>query len=696
MRRLKRGSTLAAALLCVAAFAANADEGMWTFDNFPSRLVEQQYGVEITEDWLERVRLGTVRLAGCTASFVSPEGLILTNHHCIASCLAQHSSREESLIETGFLASARRDELRCGTQVADVLVEMQDITERVQAATRGMEDVAANEERKRLLTVLEQQCEEASRSGDSDPRKCEAVTLYDGGQYFLYHYRRYDDVRLVFAPEAAIAAFGGDPDNFQFPRWCLDFSFLRAYENDRPASTPDHLDIEFSGPSPGDVVFVSGHPGSTDRLLTVAQLQTLRETELPPTLLRSAELRGRYIQFSKSGDEAERIVRDPLNGLENGIKVRRKLLDALLNDDLMTAKRAEEESLRRRVAADEQLGERMGGTDPWAVIESAQQVARAIDVPYTYLEEAAGFNSRLFRYARVLVRAAAERPKPNTDRLPEYADAALPRLVQQLEASVPVYPELEEITLSFSLERMREFLGPDHPLVRELLAAESPETLAKSLVAGSQLADPEVRVALWEGGQSAIEASDDPMIELARNVDDEARAVRKRYEDEVEAPVDVASEAIALARFEIFGTEAYPDATFTLRLNYGTVQGWVENGVPVEPVTRLERLFERATGRAPFAIPASWQEAKPRLDLSTPFNVSTNSDIVGGNSGSPLIDVDGNIVGLMFDGNIHSISGAYWFDEEMNRAVAVSTAIMREALTKVYAADALWTELTNE
>ena len=683
---------LVGAVVGLSAQTALSDEGMWTTDNFPAATVQAEYGVDVTPAWLERVRLGTIRLSNCTASFVSPEGLILTNHHCVASCLAEHSSREASLIETGFLASRRDDELRCGTQVADTLVETEDVTNRVQQALLGLDDRAANDKRKQTLTQLEQACEEEARRA-GQPRKCESVTLYEGGQYFLYKYKRYDDVRLVFAPEAGIAAFGGDPDNFQFPRWCLDMGVLRAYENGRPAVTPNHLDIDFDGPAAGDLVFVSGHPGSTDRLLTVAQLLTIRKVDLPPALLRASELRGRYIEFSKSSSAAERIVRDPLNGLENNIKVRRKLLDALLDESSIETKANEEASLRARIAANAQLASEIG--TPWATIEDAEQVERDISVPYTYLEGAAGFNSRLFRYARTLVRAAAERAKPNTERLREYTDAALDRLEQQLRAETPVYPELENLTLSFSLERMREWLGPDHPIVRRLLATQSPDSLAKALIEGSTLADPAVRLRLWTGGREAIDASDDPMIRLAAAIDPDARALRKRYEDEVEAPIDLASEAIARARFAILGTGIYPDATFTLRINFGTVQGWLENGTPVEPFTRLARLFERATGSEPFKIPESWLAVKDSLDMNTPFNLSTNNDIVGGNSGSPLINADGDIVGLMFDGNIHSISGRYWFDPRQNRAVAVDTAIIKEALTKVYGADSLYRELTG-
>ena len=524
------------------------------------------------------------------------------------------------------------------------------------------------------------------------PLKCESVDLYQGGQYWLYKYHRYDDVRLVFAPERDIAAFGGDPDNFQFPRWCLDMSLLRAYGPDgKPAATPNFLAIRPEGPNAGEVVFVSGHPGTTDRLLTVAQLESLRDVDLPRWLLRASELRGRYIQFGKTGAEAARIVEDPLNSLENSIKVRRKQLDALLDERLLQAKREEEAQLRAKVAADPQLAAATG--DPWADITRAQQHEHELYLPYTFLEQGAGFNSRLFQYARPLVRAAAERAKNNTDRLRDYTDAALPRLQQRLLAPVPVYPQLEKLTLSFGLERMREWLGPDAPIVRQLLVKDSPDSLAARLVDGSRLADPQVRRQLWEGGAAAIAASQDPMIELARAIDAESRAVRKRYEDEVEAPDDAGSEKIARARFRIYGTSQPPDATFTLRLNFGTVKGWHEDDRDIEPFTHLARLFERATGQEPFKVPDSWMAARSGLDMNTRFDLSTDNDIVGGNSGSPTIDRAGHIVGLMFDGNIHSIAGSYWYDARLNRAVAVDPAIMLEGLRKVYRADALLAEL---
>jgi V8-like Glu-specific endopeptidase len=676
-----------AALMVFLCSPARADEGMWTFHGFPFEKANATLKTNIDQAWLDRVRSATVRLANCTATFVSDEGLILTNHHCIESCLAEQSSKEKSYVEDGFLAKTRDDEKRCQTQVADVLIGMEEISAKVSAAIAGKDETTANEVRKSTLTQLEGECEKQAA------QKCQTVALYEGGQYWLYKYKRYTDVRIVFAPESSIAAFGGDPDNFQFPRWCLDMGLLRAYEDGKPAKPSNFLTFNFAGPAAGEAVFVPGHPGATDRGLTLAQLKQQRSLELPQWLLRYSEIRGRYLQFSSQSPQNERITADQLNSIENAIKVRRKMVDALNEDSLLARKAADEESLRKLIARDARLKKSTG--NPWGDIEAALAVERGLFEPYLYLESGAGFQGRLATFARTLVRGAAERDKPNEQRFREYTDTVLPRVEQQLGARVPVYNEHEEIRLGASLERMREWLGPDHPVVRKLLSKESPAALARRLVAETRLADPAVRLELWKGGSAAIAASTDPMIVLARSVDAEARAVRKAYEDGVEAPVRSATERIAKARFAALGTSVYPDATFTLRLNYGTVQGWNEKGTPIEPFTRLSRAFERATGSDPFLIPDSWQKVKDQLDMNTPFNLSTNNDIVGGNSGSALINGKAEIVGLIFDGNIHSISGAYWFDTAKNRAIAVHPAIMREAMTKVYGADALMAELTK-
>jgi V8-like Glu-specific endopeptidase len=676
-----------AASLVFVCSAARADEGMWTFHGFPFDAANAALKTQLDQAWLDRVRSATVRLANCTGAFVSDEGLILTNQHCVRACLADNSTPEKSHVEDGWLARSRAEEMRCQTQVADVLTGMEDVTPRIFQATEGKSGAERNDARKAALTQAEQECEAASKL------KCQSVSLYEGGQYWLYKYQRYTDLRLVFAPESGIASFGGDPDNFQFPRWGLDVSVLRAYQDGRPVHPTNYLKISFAGPAAGEAVFVAGHPGRTNRELTLAQLKQQRNLDWPQYLLRFSELRGRLIQFSQASAENARITADELHRVENSLKVRRKMLDTLHDDNLLARKAVEQQSLQARVAKDEKLRPAIG--NPWKEIDVALANERAIYEPYLYLEQLAGFQGRLAGYARTLVRGTAEREKPNTARFREYTDAALPRVEQQLMAKLPVYPELEMLRLSWGLERMREWLGPDHPVVRKLLASESPAQLARRLVTTSRLADPAVRQELWTGGSAAVAASNDPVIALWRSVDEDARAVRKQYEQEVEGPLRDATERIAKARFAVLGTGVYPDATFTLRLNWGTVQGWNERGTPVEPFTRLGRAFERATGAPPFRIPDSWMRAKDQLDMGTPFDLSTNNDIVGGNSGSPLINARGELVGVMFDGNIHSISGAYWFDASKNRGIAVHPAIIREALQKVYGADALLQELSR-
>lgn len=671
--------------LVLVATPAAADEGMWPFEHFPAGILAQRRGIALSPDWLDRVRLATVRLANCSGAFVSRQGLILTNHHCAEACLSEISTQEQNFDDSGFIAPSHRAERRCETQLADVLIGTEDVTAAVARAAQGLEAAAANDARKQAMTVLEQECESRSRASRDGALRCQGVKFYQGAQYFLYKYQRYDDVRVVFAPERDIADFGGDPDNFQFPRWSLDFALLRAYHNGRPARTPHFLRVDFTGPKEHAVVFVAGHPGSTARLMTQAQLQFDRSVSLPNWLLRAAELRGGFIQFGAANADDDRIVQTPLHSLENTIKVRRNLLATLNDESFVQHKAAAEADLRQRAG--------FGDDDPWAAIAAAVDRERDLYVPYTYLENAAGFNSGLFRYARVLVRASEERSKPNFARLREYVDAALPRLTQQLFVTLPVYPELETLTLSFSLRRLREWLGPDDAIVRRLLAKDSPHSYAARLVTETKLIDPQVRKRLWIGGKAAIDASDDPMIELARSIDPAARAIRKRYEDEVEAPVAAAAERIAAARLAIDATTAYPDATFTLRLSFGRVEGWVENGRAIPAFTYLDRAFDRATGVTPFKIPVSWLNARPRLNLRTPFCLTTDNDIVGGNSGSPLIDAAGHLIGLMFDGNTHSIAGDYWFDATRNRAIALHPAIIREALEKVYGATALLVEL---
>ena len=684
---------LIAAITAIVSLSASADEGMWTFDNPPRAAIAEKFGVTLDAAWFDRVRLATVRLeGGCTGSFISGDGLVLTNHHCGEDCIAQNSTPVSDLVNNGFLAGTRERELRCQEEAISVLIGTEDVTARVAAATAGLAADAVVEARRSELTKLEQACEEASARSKGGALKCERVSLYQGGQYWLYKYKRYEDVRLVFAPERDIAAFGGDPDNFQFPRWSLDMSILRVYEDGKPAKTPNRLHFDWDGADPGDPVFVSGHPGNSDRLLTVAQLETQRTAFMPFWLMRYSELRGRMLQYSKTGEEPRRTTEHYLNLIENSIKVRRKQFDALLDPVLFEAAGKNEQALRDAVAANPALASSAGA---WQDIEAAQHTWRDMLVPYTFIEGAAAFNGTLYPYARDLVRAAEERGKGNESRLPEYTEARLPAVVQNLRAAAPIYPDFEVLRLSFGLERMREWLGPDDPLVRRIFGNDSPDTLADRLVRKSALADPAARIALYEGGQAAIDASQDPMIRLAAMVDPVARELRKRFEEQVEGPVQRGQEAIAKARFAVYGTSIYPDATFTLRLSSGAMMGWNEKGQEVRPWTELGRAFERATGTEPFKIPDRWLAAKDRLDMTTPVNFTTDNDILGGNSGSPMINAAGEIVGLAFDGNIHSISGSYWFDERMNRSIGVHPAYIRVALEKVYDAKALLEEIDS-
>lgn len=679
-------------ILLAGTSMAVADEGMWTFQSFPRAAVREKYGVDLGSDWLERIQRSVTRHeSGCTGSFVSPLGLVLTNHHCVKSCLADLSSSDRDYVRDGFAARTREAEVKCPGEILSVLVATEEITQRVAAATAGLPDAQANQARKRELSRLEAECTaESKRARSTDPLACEAVSLYQGAQYFLYKYRRYDDVRMVFAPHDAIAAFGGDPDNFNFPRWALDFSLLRVYVNGKPAHTPDHVRWRVEGPQAGEPIFVAGHPGATDRLLTTAQLKTYRDEVIPAFLVRTAELRGRLIQWSKTGDEPLRIAQEHLLTIENSLKVYRGLHRALLSDALMAHKSEREQALRARWRSMPELTEH---GDPWEQIERAQQRYRQIFGQYTYLEAGYGFDSVLFSHARRIVRGAVERAKPNTERLREYADSNLQRITASLFSDAPIYPQFEQLKLSFSLDKMRENLGPDAPIVRRLLTTDSPDSLAEKLVQGTQLRDPKVRRALWEAGTAAVNASTDPMIVLAREIDSQARALRKIYEDEVQAPTRAAQERIAKVRFAASGTDTYPDATFTLRMTYGAVESWRENGVEIPNFTRLERLYERATASPPFALPQIWLDARDRLDPNTRFNYVASADIIGGNSGSPVIDHDGRLVGLAFDGNIHSLSGRYWYDAELNRMIAVHPQIMMAALCDVYDMKALAAEI---
>ncbi len=671
--------------LCLA-LPARAEEGMWTYDGFPSEAVKRAYGFAPTKEWLEAVRLSSVRLGGgCSASFVSPNGLVMTNHHCIRGCVEDLSSPQRDLLATGFSAAEAKQELRCPKVEAHQLVEMTDITARMNAATKGLSGPAFNTALKAEMAKVEAACATGPQV------RCDVVTLFHGGQYHLYKYRRFQDVRLAFAPEFPMASFGGDPDNFHFPRYGYDVAFLRVWEDDQPASSPHFLPWAQEGAKEGELVFVSGHPGGTERKSTVAELEFQRDVALPYLLLQLAELRGKLREFSQGSPELLRVTRARLRSVENALKALRGRHQALADPALLAQKRKDEAALRAKVLARPRLKASTAGA--WDEVSQALELYRPLLTEYRMKEVGDGFMSELYTLARHLVRAAEELPKPNAERLREYTEAQLPSLRQQLLRQAPISPELEVATLTFSLTRLRELLGADDPFVRVVLGAEAPEDLARALVKGTRLHDVEVRKALLEGGKAAVEASKDPMVVLARRVDAEARAVRKRYEDTVEAVLKRQGERIAQAHVAVYGTTGYPDATFTLRLSYGAVKGWEEAGRPVPPLTTVGGAWARHTGKEPFKLPDSWLGAQGKLPPETPLDMATTNDIIGGNSGSPVVNAQGHVVGLIFDGNLHSLGGRYAYVPRTNRAVAVHGVGILAALEHVYGARRLVEEL---
>ncbi|MES2885021.1 MAG: S46 family peptidase [Pseudomonadota bacterium] len=676
-------------LLPLSVFAA---EGMWTLDNLPTKAIQKSTGFAPDAAWVTKVMQSSARLGnGCSGSFVSKDGLVLTNHHCARGCIQELSSAKADYIADGFLAKARADELRCPALEINRLEEISDVTAKVEAATKGTTGEAFAKARKAEIASIESACTGEAKA----TKKCEVVTLYQGGRYHLYRYHRFDDVRLSFAPEQAIAFFGGDPDNFNFPRFNLDMALLRVYENGKPATVASYFPFKPEGAKEGEASFITGHPGNTERGLTVAQLETLRDLALPQRLMFSSEFRGYLTRYSAEGAEQARVAQDDLFGVENSLKARKGQLEALQDPTVFAYKKQQEDELRAAVAKNPKLKKDTGKA--WQDIAKAQGVLRNIYWEHRMLESGSGFYSKYFDSARLLLRGADERAKPNAERLQEFGEARLPQLEQHLFSTAPIYPEYEKATLAFSLTKLREYLSPDHPMVKAVLGKDSPETVAKRLIEGTKLGDLETRKALWNGGAKAVAASSDPFIELARKVDVAARALRKTYEDEVKAIETQSAAKIAAARFATKGTSVYPDATFTLRLSYGEVKGWEEKGKPVAPFTTIGGAFERETGADPFALPKSWFKARDKggLTLAQPFNFVSTNDIIGGNSGSPVINKNAEIIGLVFDGNIRSLGGAYWYDERSNRAVSVHAGAIVEALRKVYDAGFLADEIAG-
>ncbi|UUR07528.1 S46 family peptidase [Sphingomonas glaciei] len=677
--RLKSALFASASLAFMLPGTARADEGMWTFDAFPAARMKAAYGWAPDQAWLDKTRAAAVRLTGgCSASFVSDTGLILTNHHCVATCVEENSTADNNILVKGFTARSMTEEKKCAGQQAEVVTSIRDVTPTVKAAIGSATGADAVRARNAATAKLE-----SDSCTDKATTRCQVVSLYGGGQYKLYTYRKYSDVRLAWAPEAQAAQFGGDPDNFNFPRYSMDASFLRAYENGKPVATPAFLKWNPRAPQDGEATFVVGNPGSTSRLFTGDQLAFQRELALPIIVTTTSELRGRMIAAMAQSPERKREAAETLSGLENSLKVfigRQKAL----NDPAFTGKLAAAEASLKQVSAG-----KPGIGIPWGDIARSVEANRAIYVERLYALP----SGDLFNYALALVRVAAERGKPNGERLPGYTDSALPLLEKNLTDERPVTPWLDQLQMEFSLSKAREYLGADHPQSKLLLGRESPEALAARLVTGTKLADPAARKALLDGGAAAIAASTDPMIVYARSLDPNARALQKRYDAEVDAPLTAARARLADARFAVYGDSNYPDATFTLRISYGKVQGWNERGTPVPTRTVMGGTFDRATGAEPFDLPPAFAANQARINKNVTYDFVTTNDIIGGNSGSPVIDRAGTVIGAAFDGNIHSLGGNYGYDGTLNRTVVVSTAAVQEALEKIYPAPNLVAEL---
>jgi hypothetical protein len=667
----------------------HADEGMWTFDNLPMKQLKDKYNFTPTQQWLDHVRLSSVRLSdGGSGSFVSRHGLLLTNHHVARAQLQNNSSAQHDYLRDGFYAQTEADEMKTPNLEINILLSMENVTSQVLASMNpGMKDEEALKARKAVTAQIERE------SMQSSGLRSQVISLYQGGEYWLYRYKEYTDVRLVFAPEQQIAFFGGDPDNFTYPRYDLDLAIYRVYENGKPIDSSNYLRWNARGAADKELVFVSGNPGTTERLFTLAQLLHERDQTQPRIL----ELLKNRIQVLKDyaarGPEQARQDGSMIFGLENGQKSIRGSHEALRDPQIIAKKRQEEDEFRALVKSHPEWESKYGGA--WEAIAAAYQKA----LPRQDQLMFRGLDSQLYQYAQQIVRYVAEVKKPDGERLAGFHDAQLESLRYRLFAKTPIYPELDEARLAGSLTLDLSKLGPKDAYLSTALDGRSPAEAAKQLVGGSKLADPAFRKTLAEGGQQAVDGSTDPMIVLARKLDPLGREMIKWQEDNVTSVVTRAGEELGKARFLAFGKSTYPDATFTPRLSYGTVKGYPMNGTVAPPKTTLYGLYDRAAGfnfDGPWALPSRYTEGREKLNLSTPYDFVTTNDIVGGNSGSPVINREGEIVGLIFDGNIESLAGDYVYNEENNRSVAVHTAAMTETLRKLYGAGKLVDELEGK
>ena len=677
---------IAASLLMTTA--ARGDEGMWLLNNLPETQLKEKYGFTPTPEWIEKIQKGSVRFGnGGSASFVSAKGLVMTNHHVGSEAIQALSSAERDYMRDGFYAPTYADELKCPDVELNVLMEIRPVTDRIMAAvSKDMSPTQAAEARQRVMSEIEREAQ--AETG----WKPQVVGLYRGARYDLYLYKRYTDVRLVMAPEDKIGFFGGDIDNFGYPRYNLDVSFFRAYEDDRPADTPHYLRWSSRGVSEGDPVFISGHPGRTRRLYTVAHLEFLRDTWIPLILRCYHQREVALLQLAGRGEEEDRIAQEDLLYIQNGRKAYTGMLLGLQDARIMQQKRREEAALRRSWSGD-------GDTpDPWQRLAEAIEKTRGDYPVHFLLGNRRTSLCRLYDIAEKLVRAAQERAKPDDQRLPEYRETALASLELDLFSEAPIHDVLERVRLEDSIMRLALILGAEHPAAKIALGGVDAGTRAADLLKGTRLADVSVRRKLYDGGLEAIRKSDDPMIRFALQLDPIGRANRTAYEESFENVETEAYAQIADARFKLYGEQVYPDATFTLRLAIGTVKGIETANGKVPPFTTMGGTFAHAAAhghRPPFNLPERWINGREKLNLTTPYNFITTNDIIGGNSGSPMLNRDAEVIGIVFDGNIHSLVWDFQFDDRMGRAVGVDARAIIEALDKLYDAKPLVAELTG-
>ena len=665
-----------------------ADEGMWTYDNFPAAKMRAKYGWAPDAAWLEHVRLASIRLTvGCSGSLVSSDGVVMTNHHCARECISELSDARDDHIANGFYAATAAGEKKCPAMEANQLIKISNVTKQIEAATAGKTDRAFYEAERAATARIERAC------GTTGDKRCDVVKLYQGGVYDLYEYRRFQDLRLIFAPEEAAASFGGDPDNFTFPRYDLDVSFLRIYDKGKPLHTDTFMKFSTTAVKDGDIALVSGNPGSTRRGDTLATLEYLRDSARPAALEYLSELRGVLLEYATKGPEQARTSKSSLDEVENTLKAYKGEQRALVEGSLIADKSRAESDLRSRVAANPRLAGECSGA--WEAISTAVQHQRVTHVRDLLLENEPAYVSSLLAYAIALNRYAAEAGKPDGQRLEEYSDANFPQLREQILSTAPIYPEFEKTMLGWWLSKVREGLGTSDPDVKALLGNESPEGIAAAMVDGTKLGDASFRAQLLSGGPKVIDAFHDPLIDFARRLDPLARSVRADTENNVQSVITKNSALIAKARFALDGSTGYPDATFTLRLSYGAVAGYEEGGHTVASSTDFAGAYAHATGHDPFALPLSWMTAEKSVNPQSMLNFVTNTDVIGGNSGSPVISRNGEVIGLVFDGNTHALGGDFGYDGRDNRTISVAATGILEALKSIYHADRLTTELTH-